>query len=116
MRRVVLELSDDQQALLVSGYGLALIRRETDGSVDVQYPEEVEADSRVSYFIEGSLAGKGWVSYATLGPMTQERASEVFRTWQESRDQSVPRMGIVYRLVRRTVTDEIVLSEREGKE
>lgn len=112
MRRVILDLDDDQEALLVGGYGVALVRRETDGSIDIQYPGEAAADSRVSYFIEGNLDSKGWVSYATLGPVTGEHASEVFRSWQESRNRAG--WDIRYQLIRRTTSDEIVLSEQAG--
>lgn len=110
MKRIVLQLDDDQQALLVTGYGVALVRRETDGSIDIRYPEESVADSRVSYLIEGNLNGKGWVSYATLGLVPEQQATGVFREWQESRDRQG--LEIRYRLIRRITSDEIVLSEQ----
>jgi hypothetical protein len=64
---------------------------------------------QVSYVIDGNLHDKGWVTYATLGPVSEEHAAGVYETWQESRDQA--RMEIRYRLVRRTTESETVRSE-----
>jgi hypothetical protein len=72
-------------------------------------PEDLPVSKIVTYSIDGNLDGKGWVQYATLGQVTESQAVEVFEGWQWSRDHS--EWTIRYRLVRRFIEEEIVLSE-----
>lgn len=92
------------------GVPVTLAQDTRPGEHEGQPPASPAVDIRVDYFIEGSLHGHGWVSYATLGPVTEQHAAEVYRGWQESRDNS--EFETRYRLVRRTTADEIVCTEQ----
>lgn len=61
------------------------------------------------YVIEGNLLDGHWVNYGDFGPVTEDEARGILKDWQDSRDRN--RFEIRYRLVRRTVTDEILTEE-----
>ncbi len=104
-------------ALIILGGELSmdrLLRLLAHAGLVPQAADEIAGEfprTEVRYMVEGALDGKSWITFAPNVGDDEDQARQVFRAWQAQRDAQG--YSYLYRLVRRTSTDELLASDTE---